>query len=664
VNARARAAPLAVVLAVALAAAFVLAARAGAHALLSSADPAPGAVLARSPSQVVITFTEPPDPQLSSIKVLDTSGQTRAGGKPEPVPGQPTALRIPTPALPNGVYTVSWRTLSRADGHLAAGAYSFGVGVSPANAPPPRAAVASSPRPSTAAVVARWAYLLGLVGLLGLAFTVLALLDQIALPPRVGRALAGAWLLAAAGAVGITQTQRAAAHLPVGRVFHSSLGRGLVWRGLPLLVAGAVLVAVLVGPERRRRLVAALLLAATVAAMAGDAATGHAAASRRWEWFRVGTQALHVAAVGVWVGGLVGLLLCLGPLGDRRWDVARRYSLAAGIALVVVAVTGTLRAVDEVGSWHQLFTTGYGQLLVFKIVALVVLAGLGAVNRFRNVRTDALQVHSLRMVGGIEVVLMVVVLAATALLQNLAPARSAAAATAPRPTSRPLVVDAQDFATTVRLHLVVTPGTAGLDQFHLDLADYDTRKPVLAEKVSIGFHYPDRPDIGDSSLDLAPAPHGGYAGQGANLSILGRWQLTVLVQRGTESVDVPVQLVTQSPPQPTDVQKNTGLPTIFTVHLAGGRQVQIYLDPGRPGLNQFHATFLDPGGAETTLATFAASEALEPDGAAAILTSRKLDNLGHYVADATTGRGTYRFTMAATTVAGDALGATLDITVK
>jgi copper transport protein len=663
VTGRARLAALVIV---ALAVAFTAAARADAHALLSSADPAPGSVLTRSPSQVVITFTEPPDPRVSSIKVLDTSGQTRAGadGKPEPVPGQPTALRIATPNLPNGVYTVSWRTLSKADGHLAAGAYSFGIGVSPANAPAPKAAIASSPRPSPLAVVARWAYLLGLVGLLGLAFTALTLLCATPPPGRLRRALVTAWLLAAVGTLGITETQRAAAHIPLGRVLSSSLGHGLLWRGAPLVAAGAVFLVVLRAPERRRRPATAVLMATAFAAMVGDTATGHAAASRQWEWFRVGTQAAHVAAVGVWVGGLVGLLLCLGPLGDRRWDAARRYSLAAGIALLVVAVTGTLRTIDEVGSWHQLLTTGYGQLLVFKIAALVVLAGLGAVNRFRNVRSGVLRARSLRVVGGSEVALMVVVLAATALLQNLAPARSSAAAAANRPALRPLVVDAQDFATTVRLHLVVTPGTAGFDQFHLDVLDFDTRKPVVAEKVSIGFHYPDRTDVGDSSLDLAPVPTGGYAGQGANLSIQGRWHLTVLVQRGTQSTDVPMDLLTQSPPQPTDVQKNAGLPTIYTVHLAGGRQVQVYLDPGRPGLNELHGTFLDPGGTETSLATFAASEALEPNGSASVLTARKLDNLGHYVADATAGRGTYRFTMVATTTAGDALGVTLDIAVK
>ena len=47
---------------------------AAAHALVASSDPADGATLASSPSQVVITFTEQPDVKRSLIEVLDTSG--------------------------------------------------------------------------------------------------------------------------------------------------------------------------------------------------------------------------------------------------------------------------------------------------------------------------------------------------------------------------------------------------------------------------------------------------------------------------------------------------------------------------------------------------------------------------------------------------------------
>src|SRR5438445_2282445 len=91
---------------------------AAAHALVVSSDPASGAALASSPSQVVLTFTEQPDLHRSLIQVLDTSGKVVAGGVPQSVAGQPsTVARIPiTTTLPKGVYTVSWKSISVVDG--------------------------------------------------------------------------------------------------------------------------------------------------------------------------------------------------------------------------------------------------------------------------------------------------------------------------------------------------------------------------------------------------------------------------------------------------------------------------------------------------------------------------------------------------------------------
>src|SRR5256885_2384029 len=101
------------------------------HALLAASDPAAGATLAHSPAQVVITFTEQPDAGLSSIRVLDASGRALTQARPQAVTGRPSTLKVDVPTLANGVYTVSWRTVSKVDGHLGAGSYSFGVGQAP-----------------------------------------------------------------------------------------------------------------------------------------------------------------------------------------------------------------------------------------------------------------------------------------------------------------------------------------------------------------------------------------------------------------------------------------------------------------------------------------------------------------------------------------------------
>jgi len=110
------------------------------------------------------------------------------------------------------------------------------------------------------------------------------------------------------------------------------------------------------------------------------------------------------------------------------------------------------------------------------------------------------------------------------------------------------------------------------------------------------------------------------------------------------------------------VARNPGLPTIYTVHLPGNRQLQSYLDPGKPGLNEFHATFLGPDGNELSITDFSASM-VEGSSAPVELTTRKLDDTGHYVADAQLQSATPRFTVFATAADGAQLGATLDIPV-
>ena len=114
--------PLAIAAAVTLGSAGI----AAAHANLASSDPAANALLDHAPANVTMTFTEPPDPKLSIVHVLDVNGTDVESGTVQGVPANNEQLMIPLPAdLPDGVYTVSWRVVSEADGHATAGAFSL-----------------------------------------------------------------------------------------------------------------------------------------------------------------------------------------------------------------------------------------------------------------------------------------------------------------------------------------------------------------------------------------------------------------------------------------------------------------------------------------------------------------------------------------------------------
>src|SRR5262245_41043029 len=119
------------VLAGAASVAFVLASATGAaaHAVMVASEPANGSALAAAPSQVVLPMVEEPDVRFSSIKVLDTGGRAFQRGSLS-APASKT-IAVGVGAMPRGVYTVTWRVLSKVDGHVTAGAFAFGIGTSP-----------------------------------------------------------------------------------------------------------------------------------------------------------------------------------------------------------------------------------------------------------------------------------------------------------------------------------------------------------------------------------------------------------------------------------------------------------------------------------------------------------------------------------------------------
>ena len=58
-------------------------------------------------------------------------------------PADGTHLSVALKPLPNGVYTVSWRVLSAADGHVTTGAFPFAVGVTAIAMPAPAPSVSA-----------------------------------------------------------------------------------------------------------------------------------------------------------------------------------------------------------------------------------------------------------------------------------------------------------------------------------------------------------------------------------------------------------------------------------------------------------------------------------------------------------------------------------------
>ena len=212
---------------------------AGAHALLRDSDPAAGSSLDRAPSRVVLSFTERPEEGLSTIQVLDTGGRQVQRGQAAPVQGAPLQLAVGLGDLADGTYTVSWRAVSRDDGHLSAGSFAFGVGV-PAPGASPQAQAApqgASPSPSPAATAARLALYAGLTLLVGAAVTGLAVSGRV-LPPDARPLLLTAAVLTVAGGIGRFLAEQATTGARLDTFLDSSTGQGLLRLAAGVVVTG------------------------------------------------------------------------------------------------------------------------------------------------------------------------------------------------------------------------------------------------------------------------------------------------------------------------------------------------------------------------------------------------------------------------------------------
>lgn len=116
---------------------------------------------------------------------------------------------------------------------------------------------------------------------------------------------------------------------------------------------------------------------------AGFAALGHVAGLDLLAQLAIG---LHVLAAGLWIGALYPLYtLCRTERASALYPLMKRFGdWAWGITLTLVAA-GVYLLYRLLHSPAELLTTAYGQLLALKIVCLLCLLGLAALNKFRLV---------------------------------------------------------------------------------------------------------------------------------------------------------------------------------------------------------------------------------------------------------------------------------------
>ena len=153
-------------------------------------------------------------------------------------------------------------------------------------------------------------------------------------------------------------------------------------------------------------------------------------------WLSAFVDMAHAGSAGVWLGGLLALTLAAPRVARTVARAERsafsrelvvRFSTIALVSVAVLALTGFVRALFELNSVSQLWSTGYGRAIIIKSGLLALLIVIGWFNRYRLVPRLAShgepEISRLRRNVRVEVIVLAGVVLAVAFLTDLRPGR-------------------------------------------------------------------------------------------------------------------------------------------------------------------------------------------------------------------------------------------------
>ena len=401
-------------------AALALPAQAFAHATLERTSPAFEQRLSTSPRIVTLRFDQYIEGLPHAIRLYSAHGEL-------PVPRIRTdgrALIASVPKLRRGAYTIRWHALS-GDGHVVSGVFTFGVR---AKAPAPTEAFGAS-GPTRTEDVVRWLYFLSLALVVGgLGFRLLVARRR--LPDRFF-ALTGVGVFATlnVGIAAFLLRAEDALQLPFGRLLYGDLspiartrfGTAFVAMTLGFSAVAALLFLAWL-TDRDVFLWPAFLIG--LCFVSGLSLSGHSAAAAGSSWKSALADWAHLAAACLWIGGLVQLVVVVWPLlPELRRPALVAFSRLATVCVGVLLLAGVYLAILRLPRLSDLWTTGYGQILLVKIALVALAFAWGGLHKLRAVPVVARDgtVPRLRASLAGESMIGMIVLLVAAFLVNAKP---------------------------------------------------------------------------------------------------------------------------------------------------------------------------------------------------------------------------------------------------
>ena len=547
------------------------------HALLVSADPAVDARLLDLPSQVTASFSEALDADLSSLHVLDGSGDRVDVGTTSFSDTDPRKMSVGLgPDLSPGYYIVVWETLSTIDGHLLKGSFPFTLLNADGSEPVgPRLSgfdtgTVIGGEPTAGTVITKWLILAGSAILVG------SLVFVVAVVRSGKRHLAGDWedrtheathhrVFWTAGAtivflalVGVIEL--VVQSLQLGGLDKLGSALNLVWGERWIqrqAVLGGVAISLVLGWLLWSRRSSVLAKAALWTGLVGGlgylillSMISHAGSVPGSFW-AVASDFVHLLAAAVWVGMLLQLALVFvwsrrglaEKVRARALSIyLKRFSAIAAASLILLLATGAANAAIELSRPEDLVVTTYGWFLTAKLAVIVSLLLVTSLNAL--VLCPALIARAAEEGGGdrlrrlftrlvvLEVSIAVGVLLITALLIQFPTARQEAAATEFERVSTEAVLGFEETqpAGELNVNMSISPNAVGTNSFQVFIFPPPGQDLAEVLRVRLRFKPPD-PTLGPSEVIAEQEAPNFFRAVGSFFAWPGDWEVEVDLRR-------------------------------------------------------------------------------------------------------------------------------------
>jgi copper transport protein len=515
-----------------------------AHAELEHSTPGAGSALASAPSSLDLRFTETVDPELSSISLVAANGVPVNVGPVVVDPGDRHLIRaeVANPdVLDPGVYTVVWGAYSAEDGHASSGSFTFSFGTGEA----PTHGGAGLAGASTWSIVGKWLELIGLALLTGLAVFGLA-----SGSPGNGAVAAHRPVMFALGTIALTgaaisfRTREVditggsmigGLHRgTVADLIDSTYGRAWLMRLAALICA---LAATWLLPRFPRRIVSFLAVCG-FAGLGTIALSGHAGAIDR-AWLAASVDWVHMSAAGIWLGGLLGLLLTLSAAVESEADrgLLARQGNRFLVAVVIVILAGVASAWWHIDGRRSALQTDYGRTLLIKVAIVAGILGVAWYNR-RVLQARPGRPRWIPLAIGVELVLGIVVLLFSADLSQTPPAN--------QPLIVPVAARALEVSQTASSETATISLSGILTGDPTDVVtvtvspDSDLQRVIVHSSLNTEAGEP----VGDR-FDATPVDGrpGDFVFPAGRLGIAGPWDLDITIRRAgleDETITLPI----------------------------------------------------------------------------------------------------------------------------